>query len=180
MNFDEALEALDAHEGGYLSPEDAARQRDPGGETYRGIARTRNPAWPGWARIDALKHTPGFPESLGADATLQQMVADLYRTDYWQAAHCDLLPDAIRFDTFDMAVNSGVPAAIKLLQRTVCVNADGIVGPQTLTAIRAMPATRFVAHFNAYRLAFLTSLANWPNSGRGWALRIIDNILAGT
>jgi lysozyme family protein len=184
MNFDEAFDKLLGHEGGYAND-----PRDAGGETYKGVARRKNPQWSGWARIDMHKGSLNFavPEqfqqfvrALDADAVLHSMIREFYRTEYWARVQADVLPAAVRFDAFDMAVNSGVTTSIRLLQRTVCVEADGVIGPQTMTAIRAMPSARFVAHFNAYRLAYLTSLPSWPAHGRGWVLRCVDNILSGT
>ncbi|RYY16321.1 MAG: N-acetylmuramidase, partial [Cytophagaceae bacterium] len=49
-DFAKYLPTLLANEGGYCHD-----PRDPGGETYRGIARTYNPSWPGWSAIDAVK-----------------------------------------------------------------------------------------------------------------------------
>lgn len=155
MQFDEAFEKLIGHEGGYVDD-----PRDPGGETKFGITKRTYPN----LNIKAL--------------TLAEAKA-IYRRDYWARVQAELLPAGIRFDAFDMAVNSGVTAAIKLLQTTVCVEADGIIGPQTMTAIRAMPAIRFVAHFNARRLLFMTDLKNWPAHGKGWARRVAENILTG-
>lgn len=156
MQFDEAFEKLIGHEGGYSND-----PRDPGGETKFGISRR------------------SYPQADIKNLTLDQAKL-IYFRDYWQRAQCGLLPPGIRFDTFDTAVNSGVTTAIKLLQRTVSVSDDGIVGPQTLMAIRAMPPSRFVAHFNAHRLAFMTTLANWPAHGKGWARRVAENILTGS
>jgi len=87
------------------------------------------------------------------------------------------VPDAIKFDLFDMAVNSGVGTAIKTLQRTVGVDDDGNLGPVTLQAVVSMPALRFVARFNGARLQFMSALPTWPSFGRGWANRIAKNLL---
>jgi len=58
-DFNKAFQLILAHEGGYINDSD-----DPGGETYKGIARKMNPDWLGWHIIDLLKKQPGFPESL--------------------------------------------------------------------------------------------------------------------
>jgi lysozyme family protein len=87
------------------------------------------------------------------------------------------VPDAIKYDLFDMAVHSGVITAIKTLQRTVGVNDDGNLGPITLQAVTSMPALRFVARFNGARLQFMSALPTWPSFGRGWANRIAKNLL---
>lgn len=153
MTFDESFQKLIGHEGGYVN-----HPNDPGKATKYGISQRAYPT-----------------------ENIQTMTLDrakfLYRRDYWGPAGCDALPDAVRFQVFDMAVNSGVKAAILTLQKTVGSAQDGIIGPKTLQATNSMPANRLVARFNGYRLAFLASLSTWPSFGRGWANRIANNLL---
>ncbi len=153
MNFDEAFTKLIGHEGGYVN-----NKHDPGGETKFGISKR------------------SYPGENIAMLTLAR-AKEIYYTDYWLTAGCDRVPDAIRFDLFDMAVNSGVKRAIKTLQRAVGTVEDGALGPITLAAVLALPAPRLVARFNGVRLAFMAGLTNWPAFGRGWALRIADNLM---
>ncbi|RZK56482.1 MAG: hypothetical protein EOO59_09755, partial [Hymenobacter sp.] len=49
-DFTRYFPTLLANEGGYCHD-----LQDPGGETYRGIARASNPQWGGWPAIDAVK-----------------------------------------------------------------------------------------------------------------------------
>jgi lysozyme family protein len=100
----------------------------------------------------------------------------LMRRDYWGPAGCDTVPDTLRFDLFDMAVNSGVKTAIRLLQKTVGETQDGILGPRTLQAVQSMDQKRLRARFNAHRLEFLTTLPTWVAFGKGWARRIAANL----
>ena len=153
MTFDEAFVRLIGHEGGYVKD-----HRDPGGETKYGISQR---AYPG--------------EDI-RNMTLER-AKDLYRRDFWWAAGCDAVPDAVKFDLFDMAVNSGVKTAIKNLQRAVGVEPDGVIGNVTMQAIGAMNPVRFVARFNGHRLQFMSSLSTWPAFGRGWANRIAKNLI---
>ena len=153
MTFDEAFAKLIEHEGGYVN--DPA---DPGGETKYGISRR---AYPG--------------EDI-AGMTLER-AKTIYQRDYWGPAGCDAVPPGVKFQVFDCAVNSGVAATIKLVQRAVCTVPDGVLGPQTLMAIQSMPVPRFVARFNAQRLALLVGLPTWPRFGRGWVLRAVDNLM---
>jgi len=153
MTFDEAFVRLIGHEGGYVN--DA---RDPGGETKYGISKRT------------------YPGEDIRNMTLER-AKDLYRRDFWWAAGCDAVPDAVKFDLFDMAVNSGVKTAIKNLQRAVGVEPDGVIGNVTMQAIGAMNPVRFVARFNGHRLQFMSSLSTWPAFGRGWANRIAKNLI---
>lgn len=153
MIFDAAFERLIGHEGGYVND-----PRDPGGETKYGISKR---AYPG--------------EDI-AGMTLER-ARELYRRDYWSPAGCDAVPDGVKFDLFDMAVNSGVKTAIRTLQRAVGTDDDGVLGPVTLQAVQSMNPVRFVARFNGHRLQFMSSLATWPAFGRGWANRIAKNLI---
>lgn len=152
MNFDQAFERLIGHEGGYVND-----PRDPGGETKFGISKRSYPA----EDIKAL--------------TLERAKA-IYRRDFWGVAGCDAVPDAMKFDLFDMAVNSGPVTAIKTLQRSAGVTPDGLLGPITLQALNSTPAPRLVARFNGHRLDFMTDLKTWPVFGKGWAKRVASNL----
>ena len=153
MNFDTAFEKLIGHEGGYVND-----PRDPGGETKFGISKR------------------SYPGEDIAGMTLERAKV-LYLRDFWGPAGCDAVPDAVRFDLFDMAVNSGVRAAVKTLQKVVGETEDGILGPRTLQAVQSMPGPRLVARFNGARLEFMASLSTWPAFSRGWARRIAANLM---
>lgn len=156
MDFDTAFTRLidPEHEGGYVNNKD-----DPGGETRYGISKRQYPC-----------------ENI-ANLTLDRAKL-LYRRDYWGPAGCDAVPDGVRFDLFDTAVNSGVHTGVKLLQRAVGEVDDGVLGPHTLTAINSMPAARLVARFNAQRIKFITAQPDdwWREFGRGLMNRIATNL----
>jgi lysozyme family protein len=89
------------------------------------------------------------------------------------------VPDSVRFDLFDMAVNAGVKTAARCLQRSVGETADGIIGPRTLQAIQSANPDKLRARFNGHRLQALTDLPTWPAFGKGWARRIASNLIEG-
>jgi len=151
--FNEAFDRLIGHEGGYVT-----HPSDPGGETNYGISKR------------------SYPGEDIRGMTLER-AKQIYLRDYWGRAGCDAVPDALRFDLFDMAVNSGVGTAIRTLQKTVGVAEDGVLGPVTIQALQSMPTLRAVMRFNGARLQFMSSLSNWPAFGRGWANRIAKNLL---
>lgn len=152
MTFDEAFARLIDHEGGYVN-----HPADRGGETKYGISKR------------------AYPTEDIANLTLERAKM-IYRRDYWGPAGCDAVPDGVKFDLFDMAVNAGVRRAVLTLQRTVGETEDGILGPLTLQAVQSMPASRLVARFNGHRLKHFISLPTWPAFGRGWVSRIADNL----
>jgi len=153
MDFATAFERVLGHEGGYVND-----RRDPGGETKYGISKRAYP----------MEDIPNL--------TVER-ARQIYRRDYWGPAGCDALPDAIKLPMFDLAVNSGVRTAIRLLQRAAGASVDGLLGPQTLQAAAAMPAPRLVARLTAHRLHMMTDLASWNDYGRGWVRRVATNLL---
>lgn len=152
MDFDRAFELLIGHEGGYSN--DA---RDPGGETKFGVSKRSYPT----EDIKAL--------------TLDRAKA-IYRKDFWGPAGCDAVPDAVKFDLFDTAVNSGASRAIKLLQAAVGALEDGQLGPKTLQAVNSMPSGTLLARYNGHRLKFMTDTPQWATFSKGWARRIAENL----
>ena len=153
MTFDDAFEALMVHEGGYAND-----PRDRGGETRYGISKRA------YSAIDIKALTL-------ADAKA------IYRRDYWRPVGCEAVPEAVRFDLFDMAVHSGIHAAICTLQRAVGADEDGVVGPVSLAAIQGLAPAVLVARFNGARLTMMTELATWQTFGKGWARRIAANLM---
>ena len=153
MDFDTAFAKLIAHEGGLVD-----HPSDPGGLTNFGISRR------------------SYPGEDIRGMTLAR-AKEIYRRDFWGPAGCDSAPAGVKFDLFDMAVNSGVSRAVKTLQHAVGTVEDGILGPKTLQAVQSMSPERLVARFNGARLAFMAGLANWQSFSRGWALRIASNLL---
>lgn len=90
--FEKAFEKTLAMEGGYSSD-----PNDAGGETYKGIARARNPSWPGWAAVDAARQ-PGqsnkaLESILNQDANLQGMARSFYKQMYWDIFWGDQIPN---------------------------------------------------------------------------------------
>lgn len=151
MNFDDAFDRLLGHEGGYVN--DA---RDPGGETNWGISKRAYP------KVDIKSLT-------------KEAAKAIYRRDYWTPVRADELPDSVRFDVFDAAVNHGVLQSAKWLQRAAGAQPDGVIGAQTVAAARAA-GPQLAAHFNGYRLQFYTDSSNWSVYGKGWTRRVASNL----
>ena len=158
MDFDAAFTALIGNEGGYSNDPD-----DPGGETMWGIT----------LRVARANGYTGDMRNL-PQAEAKRIARDVY----WSMAHCDELPDGIRFDVFDTSYNSGVSEAIILLQRAMGITADGHFGPETKAKVQTWDDNPYWLRcsFNASRLEFMTGLRNWPNDGKGWARRIAANL----
>jgi lysozyme family protein len=163
MKFEEAFARLvdPLHEGGYVND-----PNDPGGETKYGISKR------------------AYPEEDIKNLTLDR-AAVLYRRDYWEPAGCDLVPDALRYQLFDLAVNTsqrGRPReAVKLLQRAAGmppVEQDGIIGTHTLMAVQAFDPYRLLTRLQGQAISYYTSI---PPERRdrylaGWMNRLAANM----
>ena len=152
MNFDQALDKLLEHEGGYSD-----HAADPGGKTRYGITEVV-------ARSHGYR---GDMRELPIDAARL-----IYRAAYWDAVRADELPAAVRYAVFDGAVNSGVHQSVRWLQRAVGAKDDGALGPATLAAVKRHEPEVLLRRLLSQRLAFMANLPNWPSFGRGWARRI--------
>ena len=156
MNFDDAFDALIGNEGGYSND-----PLDPGRETMWGVT----------ARVARAHGYAGAMKDLPRDTA-----KEIAHGAYWMVAHCDDLPDAIRFDVFDAAYNEGDHEAIVMVQRMAGVKADGVFGPSTAAAVAALDPERARRVFNSERLRFYTALPGWAHDGAGWANRIAANL----
>lgn len=154
-NFATCMDIVLAQEGGY-----ADHPIDPGGATNLGITRATLGAW------------RGKPVTRNDVKTLTRDEArEIYRANYWNALNCDALPAGADLAVFDFGVNAGTGRSARLLQRLVGVNADGVVGPDTVAAVRSRDAAGIVRDFAEGRLDFYRGLEHWPTFGRGWSER---------
>ena len=93
---------------------------------------------------------------------------------YWDRIKGDDLPVGVDYCLFDLAVNSGVGKAGKLLQMALDLPADGIIGPMTLRALEGRDAEEIVEQICQERLEFLQSLKTWGVFGKGWGRRVAE------
>jgi len=150
MNFDKAFEIIIGHEGGYVN--DA---RDPGGETKYGISKRAYPA------VDIYNLTLDHAKLI-------------YKRDYWDAVDAESIPGVARLMVFDCAVNCGLTAAKKILQRAVGAKDDGVIGPKTRAAISATPDIE--QRFAGFWLQYYTDLKNFDVYGKGWVRRVANDL----
>jgi lysozyme family protein len=156
-SFESALALVLRLEGGF-----ARHPRDSGGATHFGIT------------LETLSRARGH--SVTAEDVRQLTKAEaaaIYRRFYWQAIRADELPPGLDLALFDLAVNSGPKRAVALLQQVVGAEADGLIGPATLDAIRRADPVEIIRLLTRRRLGFLSRLAIWPVFGRGWRRRVL-------
>ena len=155
ISFDTAFDRLIAHEGGYVND-----PNDPGGETKWGISKRTYP------NLDIKNLT-----RLDAKA--------IYHRDFWTRINGDKLHDGVAFQAFDIAVNSGIETAVRMLQRACGVADDGHWGPVSQRAADGMVESDTIMRLNAERLDFYTKLSTWPRFGKGWVRRVAGNLRYG-
>lgn len=160
MTFDEAFDRLIGHEGRFS--EDA---RDPGnwtgGRVGSGVLKGTN--------FGIAANT--YPDLDIKALTLDQAKA-IYRRDWWDKIGADTLDPAIVYQLWDFAINAGMETAKRLLQRVAGVAEDGVIGPRTLAAVKALDKNDVLMRFNGARLRYYTSLSTWPTYGKGWTNRV--------
>ncbi len=153
-NWNECLEFVIRAEGG-LSKD----PKDPGGLTDHGITQ---------GVYDEARRRLGEPTQSVARITLEE-VSEIYYTSYWGSVG-DQLPTGVDLSWFDFAVNAGLHQSNVTLQRAVMVKADGIIGPETLAAVKRFPANIIVTKFATLRVIFYRDL-DMPRFTRGWINR---------
>jgi Putative secretion activating protein len=151
-DFDRAVALILAHEGGYAND-----PNDPGGETNFGISKRAYPT-------EDIAH-------LTADRA-----AAIYRRDYWTPLQCDALPWALAVQVFDHGVNAGCSGAVKLLQGSLGVADDGVIGPITLERAAASNWSHAVT-LARRRIRYYSGLRQWDRYGDSWTQRTLDTLV---
>lgn len=117
-----------------------------------------------------------YPD-LDIEALTREDAVEIFRRDYWLAAKCDRLPPPVSVLVFDSAINQGVGAACRLLQKAARVKVDGDIGAATLAAVWRDPL-EVAARFVAKRVIRYTETPDFSVNGEGWITRTARALLA--
>ena len=177
-NFSAYFPKLMRNEGNYCH-----YPTDPGGETYRGIARTYNGTWPGWAAIDAAKKqlslvSPvGKPSwaalntALAANNSLCASIQQFYQAHYWDPLRLnDVHSQSVAEQLADHGVNAGLTRPAKMLQFLLNTQygahlaVDGKIGPQTIATLNDVTPALFYLSLVEMRRAFYYFRAGSPTT----------------
>jgi lysozyme family protein len=126
---------------------------DPGGETFRGIARVYHPLWAGWVVIDEIKQTvtptvETLRKTLQNNVELERLALNFYRAEFWYPLRLDDVVDGrIAAALFDQGVNlsreragAHLQIALNALNRNATLYPDlvedGQIGPNTLGSLK--------------------------------------------
>ena len=155
--FDEIIEVVLEHEGGYVND-----PKDPGGETNYGIAKRSHPD------VDIKNLT-------------KEGAKEIYKEVYWDKNKVESLPEELWHIYFDMCVNQGKSRAVKIIQRAVngkggSLDVDGGLGPMTIAAIGKSRVE--LDRVRAYRVKYYADLVTKkPDLERfyfGWFKRALE------
>ncbi|USD31171.1 peptidoglycan-binding protein (plasmid) [Pseudoalteromonas sp. SCSIO 43201] len=152
--FESAFRLLLEFEGGFVDDPD-----DSGGKTKYGISQNAYP-------------------NLDIAALTKAQAKEIYQRDYFEACKAHLMPEKMAVLVFDTAVNMGVRSAIKLLQQAIKTDVDGIIGPNTLRALkqanRVQGDNLFIEYQSLRAKQYAEIIARRPSNGKyakGWFRR---------
>jgi lysozyme family protein len=136
--------------------------RDPGGLTKWGVSLRAHP-------------------ELGREGILgltKEKAIKIYREDYWLPGQVSKYPARLRLAIMDGCVNHGVSRHAHIVQKAA--NAlgaklvvDGVVGPKTLGAVKALDAVDYLVSLFETRSEIYRNSSNADVFGRGWQRRIL-------
>ena len=155
-NFEQCMEWLLSHEGGYVD-----HPEDPGGETNLGVTQRVYRRW----CMEQDYHPKDMRDLTPEDVT------PIYRRNYWDAVKADDLPTGLDWSVFDWAVNSGPARSARSIQTIVKVKADGAIGKMTLAAIASNDAASLIDAMYDRRQRFYEKLKGFEHFGKGWTRR---------
>ena len=155
VKFDEIIEVVLHHEGGYVND-----PKDPGGETNFGIAKRSHPD------VDIKNLT-------------EDGAKEIYKEHYWDKNKVESLPLQLRHIYFDMCVNQGKGRAVKILQRAANakgaeLKVDGGLGPKTLSAMKGVELQRVRAYRVKYYADLVTRKPDLEKFYFGWFRRALE------
>ena len=153
--FDEIIEQVLEHEGGYVND-----PKDLGGETKYGITKRF------------------YPDIDIKNLTIEQ-AKEIYKKDYWDRNKVESLPQNLWHIYFDMCVNMGKRTAVKVLQRAANnkgrdIEVDGGLGPMTIGALKGVELDRVRAFRVKYYVDLITARPEQEKFYLGWFRRATE------
>jgi lysozyme family protein len=111
------------------------------------------------------------PDIAVATLTEGEAIA-LYWRRYWQAADLALLPAPLSVAVMDGVVQHGQRPAIRMLQHSLRVETDGVIGPVTVAAALRADMGDLVTAYCARRAVYYANLGHFGRFGYGWMRRL--------
>lgn len=102
---------------------------DSGGETKYGIIKE---VYEKYLDKNGLDNKPVY------HMTLNEALS-IYESNYWKPMKCDFIRSPLSIFLFQFGVNCGIRNSIMLIQKYFRLQADGIIGPNTLKILNTTP-----------------------------------------
>ena len=157
------------------------KNRGENGLTYMGIYQRAHPTWFRWGYINTIleKHDGNKIEAsieLYQDRSLTQDVYDFMKKNFWDVMKLDsVTSQKIAEELFIFGTNANMKAGVKMAQRLVGVDDDGIVGNGTITALNAFNERVFDEEYDLLEQAYYMNLiSRHPElevNEKGWIRR---------
>ena len=155
-DFKECLGLVLKSEGGWTGSQ--GLKGDAGGETNLGVTKA---IWEEWV---------GHPVTTMKNLT-KDLVAPLYEQRYWRPCYGEVLPRGLDFLCFSFGVNAGCGRSIKVLQASLGLVCDGVIGPRVMQKLRESNIADVIKGFSESRREYYRSLKQFPIFGKGWISR---------
>jgi hypothetical protein len=157
-NFERTFPTLMKLEGGFQNmPEDK-------GNFYKGENVGTNLGISG-AQYERLFGEAPTEEKMRA--LTPEKVKAVYKEKYWDANKVGEMPTDLQEMVFNMFVMTSPKNVVKAIQRASGAKEDGIMGPQTLKAMRGVSKEEIWEEYHKY----LKSLKSYSKFGKGWQNR---------
>lgn len=105
-------------------------------------------------------------------ALTPEKVKAAYKEHYWDANKVDQMPPEVQEIAFNMYIMTSPKEVTKAIQRASGAKEDGVMGPQTLKAMRGVTSEEIWEEYHKY----LKTLKNYGKFGKGWRNRYEDII----
>ena len=113
-----------------------------------------------WRRVGYDKNGDGVLNEEDVKLLTEEDFHRVFKKNYWNACKADQIQDqSVANMLVDFAYNSGVSRAVRHLQLTLGITADGIMGRKTLFAINKSNGERLFNRFKKTREDYLKSIA---------------------
>ena len=162
--FNEAMELFLKAEISNNPKEALHKNRGENGLTYMGIYQSAHPTWFRWGYINTIleKHGGNKIEAsieLYQDRSLTQDVYDFMKKNFWDVMKLDsVTSQKIAEELFIFGTNANMKAGVKMAQRLIGVEDDGIVGNGTITALNAFDERVFDEEYDLLEQAYYMNL----------------------
>lgn len=93
------------------------------------------------------------------------------KNDFWDKFQGDQMPAPVALCVFDFGYNAGVREGIVVLQRTLDLPEDGLVGPITLRSLGTRDPKWVIKTYYTERMMAYKQMPGWAHDGNGWSAR---------